>query len=123
MTTYTIYPYADDTLAEIHRTLEVNRVYHLPNLINNAVDKANERLDDLTRLFQLRADYNWFKSYVLNIIPLGVGMTYVEERLIFQLAQAEGMMHVARALIDEFRSTSPGLQGVISRAITNAMSD
>jgi hypothetical protein len=63
-------------------------------------EEAFEHLDDMTRMFQVVADYEYLRFKVLQIMPLGI-QTFVDKRCVEILADAEDLRDIAPALIEE----------------------
>ena len=82
--------------------------YRVLDRIEEMADEAIQRLDDLVNLMQLRADYQDFKFFVLQAMPLGI-QTNMDERLVRWWAKRDGFGHIVDALIDELSLKGAGI--------------
>jgi hypothetical protein len=70
--------------------------------------EAEQALDDMVDLMNLRADYEWFRAQVLWVFPAGP-MVWIDEAIIRKWAHTEGLDHIADAIIDELSPMGAGI--------------
>ena len=97
-------------MAKLSYKVQLELVYHSLRLKALEMEaQANRDLDDLVRLMNLRADYEWFRDRVLTVMPLGI-QRHHDVTLIRWWARRDGMGHIVDALIDELSLKGAGIE-------------
>lgn len=90
----------------LHKELDQALEFNL-QMIQVRAAMAEHHLDDLVELMNLRADYEWFRSQVLSVMPLGI-QSWIDERLVRKWAEKVDCDHIADALIEELALMGSG---------------
>jgi hypothetical protein len=99
-----------------------NSLTRIQAQIDKSTEEAMTYLDDLTRLMQLKSDFEWLRGYVKAQFPLGVGTTsdralvWLEEKWVYDIAEEHGLSALAQSVIDDLNGDPWAPSFVPSRA-------
>jgi len=97
-------------MATLSYKIQLELVYHTLRIKALEMERqANEDLFDRVCLMNLRADYEYFRSNVLSVMPLGI-QRHHDELLVRWWARQEHFEHIVDALIDELSLKGAGIE-------------